>query len=195
MQHHLRENFQPLVLKPVHTLKSPPTNEVLLQSEIPSGMCAELRTVAASNNRDHPARSLSSSPLASTINCSPGSQALLEVTHQDHSIGITLLMLVRATYIYFCSSRTSRSLRITKSTQHHRRGCNITKTLWILQLSFSVLSLSESSPFRTAEFGLFLELKHVTNCEVNGAANLCRVFHDGKQRSKLHSHQWRKLCL
>ena len=31
---------------------------VLLQSEIPSGMCAKLRTVAASNNRDHPTRSL-----------------------------------------------------------------------------------------------------------------------------------------
>jgi len=30
----------------------------LLRSEIPSGMCAELRTVAASNNRDHPVRSL-----------------------------------------------------------------------------------------------------------------------------------------
>ena len=30
----------------------------LLRSEIPSGMCAELRTVAASNNRDHPTRSL-----------------------------------------------------------------------------------------------------------------------------------------
>jgi len=29
-----------------------------LRSEIPSGMCAELRTVAASNNRDHPTRSL-----------------------------------------------------------------------------------------------------------------------------------------
>ena len=71
----------------------------LLRSEIPSGMCAKLRTVAASSNRDHPTRSLSSSPLASTINCSPGSQALLEVTHQDHSIGITLLLLVRATYI------------------------------------------------------------------------------------------------
>ena len=67
---------------------------------IPSGMCTKLRTVAASNNRDHRTRSLSSSPLASTINCSPGSQALLEVTHQDHSIGITLLLLVRATYIY-----------------------------------------------------------------------------------------------
>jgi len=25
---------------------------------------------------------------------------MLEVTHQDHSIGITLLLLVRATYIY-----------------------------------------------------------------------------------------------
>jgi len=55
--------------------------------------------VAASNNRHHPTRSLSSSPLASTINCSQASQALLEVTHQDHSIGITLLLFVRATYI------------------------------------------------------------------------------------------------
>jgi len=80
--------------------------------------------VAASNNRDHPTRSLSSSLLASTINCSPGSQALLEVTHQDHSIWITPLLLVRATYIYFCSSRTSHSWWITQSTQHHRRGCN-----------------------------------------------------------------------
>jgi len=26
---------------------------VLLRSEIPSGMCAKLRVVAASNNRDH----------------------------------------------------------------------------------------------------------------------------------------------
>ena len=72
---------------------------ILLWSEIPSGVCAELRTVAASNNRGHPTRSLSSSPFANTINCSPGSQALLEVIHQDHSIGITLLLLVRATYI------------------------------------------------------------------------------------------------
>ena len=45
-------------------------------------------------------RSLMSSPLASTINCSPDSQAMLEVTHQNHSIGITLLLLVRATYMY-----------------------------------------------------------------------------------------------
>ena len=100
--------------------------KVLLPLEIPSGKCAELHTMAASNNRDHPTRSFSSSPLASTINCSPGSQALLEVTHQDHSIGITLLLLVRATYTYFCSSRSSRSWWITQSTQHHRRGCNST---------------------------------------------------------------------
>jgi len=99
-----------------------------LRSEIPSGMCAKLRTVAASNNRDHPTRSLSSSPLASTINCSPGSQALLEVTHQDHSIGITLLLLVRTTHIYFCTSRTSRSWWISQSTQRHRRDCNNTTT-------------------------------------------------------------------
>jgi len=45
-------------------------------------------------------RSLLSSPLASTINCSPGSQASSKGTHQDHSTGITLLLLVRATYMY-----------------------------------------------------------------------------------------------
>ena len=59
-----------------------------------------LRNVAASNNRDHPRKSLSSSPSATAINSSPGSQALLEVTHRDHSIGITLLLFVHATYIY-----------------------------------------------------------------------------------------------
>jgi len=31
---------------------------VVLRSEIPSGICAKLRTVAASNNRDHLTRSL-----------------------------------------------------------------------------------------------------------------------------------------
>jgi len=48
--------------------------------------------VAASNNRDHPTRSLSSSRLASTINSLLASQALLEVTHQGHSIRITRLI-------------------------------------------------------------------------------------------------------
>jgi len=31
---------------------------ILLRSEIPSGMCAKLRTAAASNNRDHALQSL-----------------------------------------------------------------------------------------------------------------------------------------
>ena len=39
-------------------LPHPSWGFVLLRSEIPSGMCAKLRTVAASNNRDH-ARNLS----------------------------------------------------------------------------------------------------------------------------------------
>jgi len=38
---------------------------------------------------------------------------------------ITLLLLVRASYMYgCCSSRTSRSWGIAQSTQRHRRGCN-----------------------------------------------------------------------
>jgi len=84
--------------------------EVVLRSEIPSGMCAKLRTVAASNNRDLPTMSLSSSPFASTINCSPGSQALLEVTHQDHSIRITL----RVRYCYVQSFTALVSPEITR---------------------------------------------------------------------------------
>jgi len=40
---------------------------ILLRSEIPSGMCAKLRTVAASNNRDY-ARNLSSHPLVIMFN-------------------------------------------------------------------------------------------------------------------------------
>jgi len=54
----------------------------VLRSEVLSGMSAKLRTVAASNNRDYPTRSLSSSPSGSTVNCSPGSQSFLEVTYQ-----------------------------------------------------------------------------------------------------------------
>ena len=94
---------------------------VLLRSEIPSGMCAKLRTTAASNNRDHPTRSLSSSPLASTINCLPGSQALLEVTHQDHSIGITLLFLVRTTHIYIFILH-AHPIRGESHNQHNATG-------------------------------------------------------------------------
>ena len=37
---------------------------------------------------------------------------------------ITLLLLVRATYTYCCSSRTSRSWWIAHSTQRQPRGCN-----------------------------------------------------------------------
>jgi len=64
----------------------------LLRLEIPSGMCAKLRTVVASNNRDH-ARNLSSRTLAImfdrshfNINRASTSQSLL-------------LLLARATYI------------------------------------------------------------------------------------------------
>ena len=73
-------------------------------------------------------RSLLSSPLASTINCSLASQALLEVTRLDHSVGITLLLLVCATYTYvlffmcilFVVNRTM-TATLTERLQHHFR--------------------------------------------------------------------------
>ena len=63
----------------------------VLRSEIPSGMCAKFRTVAASNNRDH-ARNLSSRTLV-TFNRSHvniGRVSTLESL---------LLLLARATYV------------------------------------------------------------------------------------------------
>jgi len=45
-------------------------------------------------------------------------------SNRDHASQSLLLLLVRATHIYCCSSRTSRSWWITHSTQRHRRGCN-----------------------------------------------------------------------
>ena len=56
--------------------------------------CSKLHTVEASNSWDNRTRSLSPSPLASTIKCSLGSQALLDVTHRGHFI-----MLVHATHL------------------------------------------------------------------------------------------------
>jgi len=67
---------------------------MLLRSEIPSGTCAKLRTVAASNNR----------------------------VHMPWSLYYCLFAL--HIYVWCCSSRTSRSWWITHLTQHQRRGCN-----------------------------------------------------------------------
>jgi len=73
-------------------------------------------------------RSLLLSPLVSTVNYSLASQALLEVTCLDHSIGITLLLLVCATYIWvlffthipFVVNRTMNATP-TGRLQHHFR--------------------------------------------------------------------------
>ena len=96
----------------------------MLRSESPSGKCAKLHTVAASNNRDHPTRSLWWLPSGSAINCSPGSQALLKVTNQDHSIGITLLLLVRAPYIWVIFFAHIPFVVNRTFNERQPRGCN-----------------------------------------------------------------------
>jgi len=58
--------------------------------------------------------------LAGTINCSPGSPALLEIT-----LSGPLYHCLFTPRIYgCCSSRTSRSWWIAHSTQCQPRGCN-----------------------------------------------------------------------
>ena len=64
----------------------------MLRSEIPSGMCAKLRTVAASNNRDH-ARNLSLRTLVVTFN---RSQVNIGRASTSQSL---LLLLSRATHM------------------------------------------------------------------------------------------------
>jgi len=52
-----------------------------------------------------------------------GSQVNIgRASRHDHSF----IACSRHIYVWCCSSRTSRSWRITQSTQHHRRGCNST---------------------------------------------------------------------
>jgi len=77
---------------------------LVLRSEIPSGMCAKLRTVAASNNRDHPTRSFSLSPFTSIVRGhSPRS------LHRDHSVG-TLVIMFNCSHVNIGRASTPRSL-------------------------------------------------------------------------------------
>jgi len=79
---------------------------IVLQSESPSDNLAKLHTAAANNSRNHQTRSLSSPPLPSTIDCSPDSQALLEVTHRDHSSGALFICLFAALTCRCCIPNT-----------------------------------------------------------------------------------------
>ena len=55
-------------------------------------------------------------------------QATIEIKRRNLSI----IACSRQVYIYFCSSRTSRSWWSTQPTQHHRRGCNSTNLLLLI---------------------------------------------------------------
>ena len=66
-------------------------------------------------------------------------QATIDITQRDH-----LLLLVRATYIYGCSSsRTSRSWWIAHSTQRQRRGCNNTFKTNSVSFTFELTLVAE----------------------------------------------------
>jgi len=87
----------------------PGHSTILLRSEIPSGMSAKLRTVAASNNRVHMPWSLSAY----------AGRYVLSFTswyRQSFHATITLIACSRHIYVWCCSSRTSRSWWITQST-------------------------------------------------------------------------------
>ena len=88
----------------------------VLRSQSPSGKCAKLYTVAASNNRERSCTSI-------TLQC--------------------YCLFVPYTY-GCCSSRTSRSWWITHSTQRQRRGCNKSNDFFLSWLTFVVLTVVSS---------------------------------------------------
>jgi len=59
---------------------------------------ATFHSVSASNNRDHEITLVLT--ISKYYQLFTSFTNIIDVTHQDHSIGITLLLLVRATYIW-----------------------------------------------------------------------------------------------
>jgi len=94
----------------------------LLRSESLNGKCAKLLWQQATIEIT---RSLLASPLVSAISCSLASQALLEVTHKNSSIEITLLLLVRATYIWVLFF-THIPFVVNRTSNATPRDCNTT---------------------------------------------------------------------
>ena len=91
----------------------------MLRSEIPSSMCAKLRTVAASNNRDH-ARNLSSRTLVIMFNRShvnigraTTSQSLLLLLAR-----VTYIMVLFFTHIPFVVNHTINATPLERLQQH-----------------------------------------------------------------------------
>jgi len=103
----------------------------LLQSESPTGMCAKLSTVAASNNRYHVQWSLFAytSHYVQSFTCQ---------YRQSFHATITLMLLVHATYIWCCSLCTFRSGWTAHSVQRQLRGCNTTMVRAELLTSLTV---------------------------------------------------------
>ena len=84
--------------------------KILLQSEIPSGMCAKLRTAAASNNRDNASQSLLLLLAHATY------IMVLFFTHilfvVNHTINTTLPERLQQYHI--CSSEHKRNLKVAE---------------------------------------------------------------------------------
>jgi len=113
----------------------------LLPSEIPSGICAKLRTVAARNNRVH---------MPWSVSAYASHQVQAEITRHDHSF----IACSRNIYVWCCSSHTSRSWWITQSTQHHRRGCN---TTWFMLPILPTKGHNEKTNFLLGIFSSLFE--------------------------------------
>ena len=91
--HYKWQIFWHVWLSTTHNRKNWLHSMTLLRSEIPSGVCAKLRTVAVSNNRDH-ARNLSLRTLVIMFN-----RSHVNIGRAATSQSL-LLLLARATYVY-----------------------------------------------------------------------------------------------
>ena len=102
---------------------------ILLRSEIPSGMCAKLRTVAASNNRDH-ARNLSLRTLVVTFNRS-------HVNISKATTSQSLLLFACSRFIYNGFILHAHPVRGESHNQRNTTGEVATVPLFLAQYQIS----------------------------------------------------------
>jgi len=118
---------------------------LLLRSESPSGKFAKLHTAATSNNRDH-SHDHSSRTLVVMFN---RSRASIIRDYTPWSLYYCLF----APCIYGCnSSSTSRSWRITHSTQRQWRGCKSTPFCTWSICHFYILQECNDSVLQSVKF-------------------------------------------
>jgi len=145
---------------------------VVLRSEIPSDMCAKFRTVAASNNRDHPTRSLYYCLFA------PHTYIFVLRTHpfvENHTINATPMEKLQQHPLLFTTNHTDRTFfvwRLNSARPPHSGHSTILLQSEILSVMCAKLSIvaarnNRAHLTRSLYYCLFAHIPFVENHTIN----------------------------